>query len=294
MVQFFADKVTDIYAKTIARENCLHIAARKGNLNLCKKLTDRYNFDINFSDNEGWIALHHSTHNSSYDLVSFFVDMGADIHLKVNDGANCLHIAALNGHLELCKTLLDSHNFDVRYSDKHEWTALHCSARNGGFQLFSYLLLKGSQIYSKTKNMENVLHFSALHGHFDICKFVLDYFTNDYKVNNTRKGYMLNGKSYWSEVFYQYKTIFLHAMDVNGNTYLHLAADGNNSEVCELLLKYDTEVITLLNKKDESARDIAKKNDYIDVLNVLKRHYDRTGLLFYFFSCKYLKILDVN
>ena len=83
-------------------------------------------------------------------------------------------------------------------------------------------------------------------------------------------------------------------MDVNGNTYLHLTADGNNSEVCELLLKYDTEVITLLNKKDESARDIAKKNDYIDVLNVLKRHYDRTGLLFYFFSCKYLKILDVN
>ena len=249
LVKFLVDKVTNIYAKTIAGENCLRIAARNGHLNFCKKLVKKYTFNVNLADNEGWTALHHSAHNGGYELVNFFVDMGADIHLKLNDGANCLYIAPLNRHPDLCKTLLDSHNFDVRYSDKHEWTALHCSARNGGFQLFSYLLLKGSGIYSKTKNMENVLHLFALHGHLDICKFVLDYFTNDYKDNNTRKGYMLNGKSYWNEVFYQCKTIFLHAMDVNGNTYLHLAADGNNSEVCELLLKYDTEVITLLNKK---------------------------------------------
>ena len=294
LVNFFADKVTDIYVKTIAGENCLHIAARKGHLNLCKTLIDSFNFDVHLTDNEGWTALHHSAHNGSYELVRFFTGMGADIHLKTNDGANCLHIAALNGHLDLYKTLLDSHIFDVCYSDKHEWTPFHCSARNGGFQLFSYLLLKGSEIYSKTKNMENVLHLSALYGHFDICKFVLDYFTNDYKDNNTRKRYTLKGQSYWSEVFYKYKTIFLHAMDVNRNTYLHLAADGNQSEVCKLLLKYDTEVITLLNKKDESARDIAKKNDYIDVLNALKRHYDRTGILFYFFSCRYPNILGRN
>ena len=142
--------------------------------------------------------------------------------------------------------------------------------------------------------MENVLHLSALYGHFDICKFVLDYFTNDYKDKNTRKWYTLNGQSYWSEVFYKYKTIFLHAMDVNGNTYLHLAADGNQSEVCKLLLKYDTEVITLLNKKDESARYIAKKNDYINVLNALKYHYERTGVLIYFFSCQCPNILGKN
>ena len=72
-------------------------------------------------------------------------------------------------------------------------------------------------------------------------------------------------------------------MDIDGNTYLHLAADGNQSEVCKLLLKCDTELTTLLNKKDETASDIAKKNDYKDVMNALKGHFDRIGMLFIFF-----------
>ena len=62
--------------------------------------------------------------------------------------------------------------------------------------------------------------------------------------NNTIKQYILNGKFYSSQVFYKYKKIFLHAMDIDGNTYLHLAAQGNQAEICEIFLKYDTEIIT--------------------------------------------------
>ena len=52
--------------------------------------------------------------------------------------------------------------------------------------------------------------------------------------------------------------------------------------MCELLLKYDTEISTLLNKKDETARDIANKKDCQNVLNVLKTQYDREGMFFIF------------
>ena len=69
-------------------------------------------------------------------------------------------------------------------------------------------------------------------------------------------------------------------MDVDGNTYLHLAAAGNQPKVCELLLKHDLGFITLLNKSDETARDIAKKYDHKDVLQVLKAHFDRIGMFF--------------
>ena len=55
-------------------------------------------------------------------------------------------------------------------------------------------------------------------------------------------------------------------MDVDGNTYLYLAAKGNQAKVCELLLRYDTEITTLLNKKDKTARKIAKDNCHKDVL----------------------------
>ena len=277
LVNFLVDMGIDIHLKTKNGMNCLHIAARKGHLDLCKTLVNKHKFDVRMTDNNGWISLHFSVENGRTDLINFLTDMGADNYHKTNCGKNCLHIASLNGHLDLCKMFLDNHKFDIHISDNDGWTPLHCSAKNGSFELFSYLLDKGSEIYCKTKDMENILHLSAANGHFDICEFVLEYFTKDYEVNSTKNQYALYVKSYKSQVFYKYSAIFLHAMNNDGNTYLHLAANGNHSKVCKLLLKYDVEITTLLNKKDETARDIAKKNDCKDVLKALKAQYDRTG-----------------
>ena len=258
-VKLFADKKTDIYLKTKEGVNCLHIAAAHGHLNLCKTLIEEHTFDVHICDEYGWTALHYSVKNGNYEMIKFFIDMGSDIYLKVNDGSNCLHIAALHGHFNLSKMLLDNYNFDIHFANNEGVTALHFAAKNSNFELFLYLLDKGSDIYRKTKSMLNVLHFSSYSGHFDICEFVLKYFIKDYKDNNSRNQHALHSRFCASEVFYKYSAIFFHAMDADGNTYLHLAADGNQSNVCELLLKYDTGYINLCNKNDETARDIAKK-----------------------------------
>ena len=279
-VKLFADKKTDIYLKTKEGVNCLHIAAAHGHLNLCKTLIEEHTFDVHICDEYGWTALHYSVKNGNYEMIKFFIDMGSDIYLKVNDGSNCLHIAALHGHFNLSKMLLDNYNFDIHFANNEGVTALHFAAKNSNFELFLYLLDKGSDIYRKTKSMLNVLHFSSYSGHFDICEFVLKYFIKDYKDNNSRNQHALHSRFCASEVFYKYSAIFFHAMDADGNTYLHLAADGNQSNVCELLLKYDTGYINLCNKNDETARDIAKKKNYKDVLRSLKAHYDRTGTRF--------------
>ena len=282
LTSYFADMETNIDRKTVYGQNCLHIAALYGHLNLCKLFVDKYKFDVLSVDNYGWTALHFSARNGSYALVTYFIDMKkTDIHLKTYDGSSCLHIAALYGHLYLCKFFVNNHKFDVLVANNDGRTALHNSAENGNFDLFLFILRKGSEIYSKTNSMKNVLHFAAFNGHLDICKFVLEHFIKDYEYNNTRNQYTLNGKSYKSQVFYKYNTIFLHAMDNEGNTYLHLAAMKNQAKVCELLLKYDSELITLLNKKDETAGDIAKdKDSHKDVSNVLKVEYSRAGMLF--------------
>ena len=72
-------------------------------------------------------------------------------------------------------------------------------------------------------------------------------------------------------------------MDTDGNTYLHLAAEKNHAKICELLLQYDTEIISLLNRKDETAMEIAKNNDYKDISKVLKEEYERIGMSSFFF-----------
>ena len=278
LVTYFADMGNDIHLKTNYGQDCLHIAALKGHLKLCKYFLEIHNFDVNMKDKLGWTALHCSVKSGSYEVVTYVEDKGADIHLKTSDGTNCLHIAALEGHLKLCKYFLEIHNFDVDMKDNEGWTSLHKSAKNGNFDVFLYILEKGSEIYCKTNNMKNVLHLSAENGHVDICKLVLKHFTEDYKDNNIRNQHTLIGQSYTCQVFYKYNSIFLHAMDNEGNTYLHLAAIGNQAEVCELLLKYDTEIITLLNKKDETAKEIAQQRNHVEVLTILKAEYDRTGM----------------
>ena len=95
-----------------------------------------------------------------------------------------------------------------------------------------------------------------------------------------------------SQVFYKYNTIFLHAMDNDGNTYLHLAAAWNQAKVCKLLLKYDTEIINLLNKKDETAKDIAQERMHKDVLTSLRAEYDRAGMFLGFcYSTDFKKLV---
>ena len=135
--------------------------------------------------------------------------------------------------------------------------------------------------------MKIFLHLSAYGGHFPIFEFVLKYFTKEFKEYNTKKQYTLNGNSYRSQVFYKYDAIFLHAMDSDGNTYLHLAAEGNQAKACDLLLKYDTKydtITNLLNKKDETARKIAEDKNHIDVLNALKVEYKKIGNIFIAFK----------
>ena len=275
-----ADMESDINVKTNDGKDCLHIAAEYGRFNLCRTLISKHNFDMQLRDDDGWTAVHYFVKNGSYEAVKAFVDMKIDINLKTSNGMNCLHIAAKFGHLNLCKLFIEEHNFDVRVAASDESTPLHFSARNGSFTLFSYILNKGSEIFCKTSKMENVLHLASFWGHFSICKFVLEYFIKDYEDNNVKNQYALNGKSYSSQIFYKYKTTFLHAMDVDGNTYLHLAARGYEAKVCKLLLRHDAEIITLLNKKGETARDIAKDRGYKNVLNALKTEYERSGTFF--------------
>ena len=282
LVEFFAHIGTDINLKTNDGMDCLHIAALHGHLSLCKTLIDEYNFDIFMPDNDGWTVIHFSVRNGSHKLVRYFTKLGGDPLLKTNDRKNCLHIAARYGHLDLCKTFINNYNIDVHLTDNDECTPLHYSAESGSLDVFIYIFEKGSEIYRKTKNMRNVLHFSASNGHYDICEFILEHFVMDYEVNNTRNQYALNGRFYRSQIFYKYDIIFLHARDTDGNTYLHLAAEGNQAQICQLLLKYDTEVLTLLNKNNDTARDVAKFNGHKDVLNTLKAEYDREGMLFCF------------
>ena len=280
LFQFFIEMGSNAYLKTKANQNCLHFAALGGHMELCKTLIENYGFDVSVTDDSGKSTLHYCAESGSVDLFNYLVEMGCELFLRTTDGQNCLHFAALKGQLDLCMSLLENYAFHVHVIDNQGFTPLHCSAENGNFKLFSYLVDKGSDIYPKTKDKANVLHIAAKLGHMQICNYVLDHFNSEFGNYNKIEQYPLNQTFYSSQIFYKYRNIFLHARDAHGSSYLHCAVSGNQPNICRLLLEHDIDV-TLLNEKEESARDVANSKGYKNVLSVLKAKYDRIGNYFF-------------
>ena len=222
LVAYFAEMGTDIHLKTNDGRNCLHIAALDEHLNLCKMLIDKHKVDVNVADKRGWTAVHFSAQSGNCQLVAYFAEMGTDVHLKTNDGSNCLNIAAYQGHLNLCKMLIDKHKVDLHMTDNDGWTALHYSAQSGNCELVAYFAEMGIDIHLKTNDGRNCLHIAALKGHLNLCKMLIDKHKVDVNVADKRG---------WTAVHFsaQSGNCQLVAYFAEMGTDIHLKAnDGNN------------------------------------------------------------------
>ena len=240
LVSFFADMGIDILIKTNEGKNCLHVAANMGHFELCKELIDKYSFNVHEADSDGWTALHYSVEVGSYELITYFVDLGADIQLNTSDGKNCLHIATLHGRLNLCKALIDKHNFDANIADDNGCTALHYSVRKGSYELFSNIMHMVTNIYVQNKNGMNCLHLAALHGHLNICKTLIDDFQfNMHVIDNagwTAFHYFAGNGSEELVTYLLDLESATEIKDKNGWNFLHIAALCGHLNLCKTLI----------------------------------------------------------
>ena len=249
LLRYFAEMGVDIYLKNKNGSNCLHIAAMYGHLNLCKLLTDKHNFDIHMAADDGWTAVHHSARYGSYELFRYFAEMGVDIYLKSKNGSNCLHIAAMDGHLNLCKLLIEKHKFDIDVPDNDGWAAVHCSARYGSYELFRYFADMGVDIYLKTNNDLNCLHIAAMYGHLNLCKLLIDKHNFDIHMAADDGWTALHHSTRYSsyELFRYFAEmgVDIYLKSKNGSNCLHIAAMDGHLNLCKLLIekhKFDIDV----------------------------------------------------
>ena len=89
------------------------------------------------------------------------------------DGQSCLHHAALAGHAEVCRALLE--HCPVALADCQQRTTLHLAARHGHAPVARALLveLKSSEVWAKDCDRLSALHCAAFRGHKDFCEELL-------------------------------------------------------------------------------------------------------------------------
>ncbi|GAV53589.1 hypothetical protein ZYGR_0AK00910 [Zygosaccharomyces rouxii] len=88
----------------------LQIACDKGNLETAKRLIEEDGYDVNDQDNAGNTALHEAALNGHLDVVKLLVDHGADVNVQSYEMFKDTPLidASANGHLPVVKFLLES------------------------------------------------------------------------------------------------------------------------------------------------------------------------------------------
>lgn len=103
---FLIAKKSNIDAKDIHEQTCLHLAASQGLTEMCHCLLE-FGALINLRDVSCWNALHHAVDGNYYDTATLLIKRGIDINAEDHKyGRTSLHIASEKGYNKIANMLI--------------------------------------------------------------------------------------------------------------------------------------------------------------------------------------------
>ena len=88
-------------------------------------------------------------------------------------GMTCLHAAADNGHLAICRLLIDK-GAQVEAKNSHGWTPLHHAAYRGHIEIVRLLCDRGADVEACSYDGWRPLHRAAIWGHISVVKELIE------------------------------------------------------------------------------------------------------------------------
>ncbi|CAG9536994.1 unnamed protein product [Cercopithifilaria johnstoni] len=100
-------RISKVHKKNERGETPLHVAARKGEHRLCKKLVEEGAF-VNARDYAGWTPLHEACYHGHFKVAKLLLDYDADVNALSDCDDTPLHDAVTSGNEKLVWLLLHS------------------------------------------------------------------------------------------------------------------------------------------------------------------------------------------
>ncbi|XP_077275516.1 ankyrin repeat and SAM domain-containing protein 1A isoform X2 [Temnothorax americanus] len=210
-------------------------AARSGNVTVVEKILGqrakrsgplaslRRGPGANVQDASGYSALHHAALNGHRDVVRLLLQYEASTNVVDAKGSSPLHLAAWAGDAEIVRLILNQGPSvpKVNLATKDNETALHCAAQYGHTEVVAQLLQYGCDPSIRNSRGESALDLAAQYGRLETVELLVR--THPELIESLR-----NSSS---------SLIFPH-------TPLHLASRNGHRAVVEVLLAAGVDVNT--------------------------------------------------
>ncbi|GFP99379.1 ankyrin repeat and socs box protein 3 [Phtheirospermum japonicum] len=122
---------------------CLHFAALRGNIQICRFLIDNVKIDVDFKCHLGYTPLLFAARDRHFNVVKYLIIRGADVKMSDYEGMTCLHMAAILGDIEIMQLLLKGADIEAHsVSGTPLQSAATCGT--GNIESIRFLLRRGA------------------------------------------------------------------------------------------------------------------------------------------------------
>ncbi|KAI4789955.1 hypothetical protein KUCAC02_034924, partial [Chaenocephalus aceratus] len=201
----------------------LHAAAAEGQQEICHMLVQA-GANLDMCDEEQRTPLMAACENNHVDTVKYLLRAGAAVSHKDIMGFTCLHLAAKLGHHDIIHHLLSKASKYINCQDDGGWTPITWAIEHKHRELVHLLLARGADVNIRDKEENVCVHWAALSGCDDLAQALLE------------------------------ARCDLSAVNVHGDSALHVAARENHLECVMLFLSRGAD-ITQRNREGGTALD---------------------------------------
>jgi CDK inhibitor PHO81 len=171
-VSFLLTRQTDIECRDHDGFSPLIYAIMNGHTP-CVEILIQANANIEPRHEGDHIPLSLACHFGHTDIALMLYNQGAK-NLPNAESLYPLHLAARQGHAELCR-VLSQNGQDIDTPDKYNtWTPLFWAANDGHVECVRILINAGCKVNAKDENGKTALYYAAWEGHMDCVQLLLD------------------------------------------------------------------------------------------------------------------------
>ncbi|XP_043469266.1 ankyrin-1-like [Leptopilina heterotoma] len=264
----------------------LHTAAKHKQEEIAKLLIS-YKANVNAHDYKGNTPIFYAIENADVKFIMLLLSNGAN----VKDYSILLSIAVQKECIEIIKTLLQF-GVNINATYQHGLTALHFTAlrknnSNCSFddsskdydsnfdsisgEIAKFLLSKGANVNSETKNGVTVLHAASHYGLAKVVEAILEYNGNvNSRLKNGITPLHLSAQRGNVEIC---EMLLLKGADINAKhddlkSALHIASEEGHKEICKILLEYGAEIDSTM-RGDITPLHISVKKGNEEIIKIL-------------------------